>query len=218
MYSEKGNKVIFMKKFFGLLVLLLMITSNCFAITFSQLVEVGNVTFPPAKGVLIRGASYSTLTKIGDWQGENLYTAEGLARWGNESNGLYYFFEKYPPRFGGKDRNFSVNSMVMTSINQIKNDGNITLYLLRNDGHATFARNYVLLGKRQDGTWVKYFDSDDLKKKYCGTTNRTIFDNAYCRGDTIIIKYNNDRNSHVGEFRFKWDDKAQWFSVEHIVY
>ena len=206
-----------MKKFLVLLMMFLMITSNCFAMTFSQTVEIGSLVFPPEKGVLVKGASYSTLNQFGKWQGESLYNNIGVLRWGNESNGIYYVFDKYPPHFGGKNKNFPVNVMVETYINQIKNDGNVIIYLIKNDGHASFARSYVLLGKRSDGEWVKYFDTNELVKKYFGA-NRMVLDNAYCQGNTIIIKCKDVKNAYIGEFRFKWDDKAQWFGVEHVGY
>lgn len=41
---------------------------------------------------------------------------------------------------------------------------------------------------------------------------------SYNTIDTIEVK--NNRSDYVieGEFRFKWDDAAQWFSVEQVVY
>ena len=37
-------------------------------------------------------------------------------------------------------------------------------------------------------------------------------------GDTLIINYGNWRSREYGEFRFRWDENAQWFGIEQIVY
>ena len=34
----------------------------------------------------------------------------------------------------------------------------------------------------------------------------------------FVVGYNPHRTVETGEFRFKWDDAAQWFGVEKIVY
>ena len=42
-------------------------------------------------------------------------------------------------------------------------------------------------------------------------------------GNTIAVVYqrvnsSTKRLTDEGEFRFKWDDKAQWFGIEQVVY
>lgn len=49
------------------------------------------------------------------------------------------------------------------------------------------------------------------------------YKNYYCKEDMIIIEYDNynpntKRMYKEGEFRFKWDDAAQWFGIEQVVY
>lgn len=46
-----------MKKFLVLLMMFLMITSSCLAMTFSQPVELGGASVPPDTGFNIRGSS-----------------------------------------------------------------------------------------------------------------------------------------------------------------
>lgn len=181
---------------------------------FSQPVEIGTIVYPPSKGINITNATYNTGKNIG----KNLYE-NGVARWGDSKTGLYFYYDKYPAHFGGKDKNFSVNVMVAISINKIDNNKNFTLYLLQNDGNASFARSYILIGRLPDGKWVKFFDTTEIKKQYLGNT-RDGLTNAYCKDDKIIIGYNNGdyRAPDKGEFRFKWDEAAQWFSVEQIKY
>ena len=44
------------------------------------------------------------------------------------------------------------------------------------------------------------------------------------QGDTIILEFKHtdstikSERETTGEFRFKWDDAAQWFSIEQVVY
>ena len=47
-----------------------------------------------------------------------------------------------------------------------------------------------------------------------------VYDEVRCDGDTIVIEYVAGRRDtyRKGEFRFKWDEAAQWFSVEQVVY
>ncbi len=114
-------------------------------------------------------------------------------------------------------------------------DEKITLYLIDSccsEFHNGI--NYTLIGERQDGQFVKYFDTDSLFNRYFGnkTTNNTMYfiDHVKSKGDIIIFPiYNYDKHKYfaggskvepeqVGEFRCKWDSSAQWFSVESIVY
>lgn len=34
----------------------------------------------------------------------------------------------------------------------------------------------------------------------------------------IVIPFGKDCRHPTGEFAFKWDEEAQWFSVEEVVY
>ena len=87
--------------------------------------------------------------------------------------------------------------------------------------------SYILLGMQSDGKWVKYFDTRDIKKKYFreATARKDIpcFVRGQSKGDTISVVYqrvnsNTKRLADEGEFRFKWDDGAQWFGIEQVVY
>lgn len=48
------------------------------------------------------------------------------------------------------------------------------------------------------------------------------YDEPKFQNDTIIVTYKNytdiGKMINQGEFRFKWDEKAQWFSVEQVKY
>lgn len=208
-----------MRKIFGLMVTMLMIMSNCFAMTFSQPVEIGSIEIVPSGGIIFKGSSYNEGNVINILKNEKIYSYNSVARYGNEIKGLYVFYKNHKFNFGGNNKNFPVNVMTYTSIQLIKTDNELVLYLLRNDGNAIFARNYVLLGLLNNDTWIKYFDSIEIEKQYIKPTKDIYLTNVSCKDDTIIIDIENGRtNSKIGEFRFKWDDAAQWFGVEKVVY
>lgn len=90
---------------------------------------------------------------------------------------------------------------------------------------------YVLLGRRSDGVFVKYFDMEDINVKYFGLQKSTYgttkglrspwYRNCHCQDDTIVIEYERFVGKNfckAGEFRFKWNESAQWFGVEQVVY
>ena len=212
-----------MKKIFLILTASVIFSSNCFALTFSQPVEIGSIFWTPSSGLIFKNESYNDGKVAGQWKENNKYVPtyrNGTARWGDERTGIYFIYKTDPPYFGGINKNFEVTVMVNTSINKIKNDGGISLYLIRNDGSGVSSTNYTVIGRRKDGIWVKYFDTKELKKKYFGSSRRIYLSDCTCIDDTIVINVEKmDRGRiKIGEFRFKWDDKAQWFGVEQIIY
>ena len=239
-----------MKRFLVLLVMLMMITSNCFAMVFYQPVRLGMVSGTPQGGFGIDGASYNNGTsyKNGqlDKQWGKLYE-KGIACFGNGDKALYMhydcsqvggreYWEAYSPKFGDKNAKNTValqaGEGTSVKVSQIKNDSDITLYLLCEEGSVAGTTNYVLLGRRPDGVFVKYFDMEDINIKYFGLQKNKYgttmgmkspyYKKFYCQGDTMVIEYGRYHGKrgfvNEGEFRFKWDEKAQWFSVEQVIY
>lgn len=182
---------------------------------------------------------------------------KGIAQFGNGEGALYlhYDFYKYGidygkglggnyqegakngVKFGGKisEQLISFNQQIFEtacSIERISTDKNLTLYMLIYSP-AAGSQNYILIGRRSDGVWVKYFDMEDINGKYFGLSkndygttmgNRCliIYEKYRCQDDTIIISYkrSHGRSGYVkeGEFRFRWDTAAQWFGVEQVIY
>lgn len=236
------------KKFFGLTVMLLVIASNCFAMTFYQPVKIGFAGVPPyfgqnpkyMGGYFFEGTSYNDgniLRKAENPKESSEYGA-GLARWGDGKDALYCKYQagrnekNHYLKFGGKD-SYLVSDSTRRDISKIETDEGITLYVLYY--RYNWYTDLSILGCLKDGTWVKYIDtSGEFQKKYFGDYSNGIHWIIYgsekvdsnpssyiiCKGDTIIIPYNVHSNSgkSSGEFRFKWDDAAQWFGVEQIVY
>lgn len=220
-----------MKKFFGLLLMLMMIASNCLAMTFSQPVELGGASVPPDTGFNIRGSSQNNGNVYKTMSGTTYY-GKGIAIFGNGNDKIYFHYNaylKYPDyeqngcRWGGNDiRNtFSVpiyeNSC---TVYKIPNDSEIKFYAITR-WNASGSSDTIIIGKKINGTFVKYIDTKSIvKSKF--NSDYPYLDKCNCRGDTVVISYKRGRTrngfTERGEFRFKWDDKAQWFGVEQVVY
>lgn len=192
-----------MKKIlFCLTSMLLIITSNCFAMSFSQPVKIGEIGY---RGRL----DFTGATSIKDYsivKRQGLY-GKGIARFGN-SLYLYFNTEYYDQnfksakslqdrinlqnkvsRFGGADVKNSVPIFVFaggTEIYQIKNDSGIELYLTKSGTGA--GDGFEVFGTTKEGKWVKYFDTSDAVKNF-GIPRDEWFSGFFTFGDTIIIQY-----------------------------
>ena len=217
-----------MLKVIPILAILFSICQNCFAMNFSEFVKLGGTSYPPW-GIEIKNATSNTGTpkkvNAGSKEKVNWHTVHenGIAQFGNGDDSIYCHYsspsamESY---FGDKDKSNAIEieeELYGTSISQIKNDSDAKIYLLHSGGASS--QSYICLGKKNDVTWVKYFDTRKIAKKYFNAW--AIISDAILENDTLVIGYHTrgtreNRSSQRGEFRFKWDDAAQWFSVEHV--
>ena len=231
-----------MKKFFvGVVLSVLFVAQSAFAMTFSQPVKVGRILGANMGGFVFDNATVNngTLSKHG--RGKAYDT--GVARFGEGKDALYFHYRYGDWQrkisaimlFGSDDKNNTVPVNVMVAdILKINGSNNKIFYVIE-DGYDLAEESwYTLIGKKSDGTWVKYFDTVTVGKTYFGSGDnknmRTQWGLAFykpeTKGDTIIIHYSRNKDGRQiqrdvderGEFRFKWDDKAQWFGVEQVVY
>lgn len=244
-----------MKKFLGLLVMLMIIASNCLAMTFSQPVKTGFSVWwlQAGGGMSVNGASenkgdfykreYNGKTIIYDGSDRNgsIRYGKGIARWGNGIDSLYAHYNAYNIKndanihFGDKNINNTVpiNAFVFgEEIFKITSDIGITFYIIHTSYDLPDEKWWTLIGRRTDGVWVKYFDSLNVTEKYFGKQGNVwegksiCCDNFRVNGDTMVVEYSRyhknigKRGEFIkkGEFRFKWDEAAEWFGVEHVVY
>ena len=228
-----------MKKIFLILTALIIFSSNCFAMTFSQPVKIGGIGFPtqaPYHGYEINGAtknngeSYlenSTLIK------NPFYTyTKGNAQWGIGNNALYcnYLWDSKGSgsfiKFGGKNNYIISTEGQYKRIYRIDTDEGLTVYSIVS---ISGSEHINIIGRQKDGKWVSYIDSVILTHKYFGgkqaykASDGVHYKTPEIQNDTIIIPYDfssvNGRSiTTKGEFRFKWDEKAQWFGIEQVVY
>ena len=214
------------KTIFLLIGLVLMLSESCFAMQFYQSEKLGKFYFNQlGHGFMMEGATSNVGSKYTKVRGNSAQGyGKGMAVFGYGKDGLYVSYNAYEqdinPKFGNKDMTsyIRINAITNNQIYKVNSDSGITLYPIV-EGHSYL--DLVILGKRQDGTFVKYIDSENLTRAYFGL--RVHPDYEYYRvrivGDTIIFPYViHDKVKREGEFRFKWDEKAQWFGVEKVDY
>ena len=229
------------KVLFSFLMMFFVISANCSAMTFSQPVEIGKISLAPMGLFEVEGYAYhkgTTSTKK-EYAHLNMYE-QGLARFGDGEDALYFRYDSNQKvetpnsvvpeifsKFGSQDakNNVQVLPGIPTTIFRIRTDSGITFYMLSHGDAAGFGTHQTLIGRRKDGTFVKYFETREIKKRYFDsrTASRTSDElgKIAFEENTMIIRYGKyDVNGFVpsGEFRFKWDDSAQWFGVERVVY
>ena len=228
-----------MKKFFGVIFSLLFMTNSAVAMTFSQPVEIGTVGFPvqaPYHGFIIDGATTNTGTPYNEteftYKGKPLQTyTKGVATFGNGNDALFCYYDFTTGdyinaiKFGGKNNYVLSRTGTDKDILKIENDGGITLYVVY---HNYCVSHLNIIGRQKDGKWVNYIDSKEISKNYFSGKDAykedggVIYEKPISSGDTIIIPYYRwhweGRSEHEGEIRLKWDDAAQWFGIEKIIY
>lgn len=235
-----------MKKICLMLMMWIFFSTNCFAMTFSQPVKIGEVSLTPMGLFEVNGYSYHNGTPSKARGFEECYE-KGLAKFGDGKDALYFHYDANKKvaipnteyfdvlsRFGSQDAKNAVQVSVgiPTTIWLIKTDSEMTFYMLGYGEASTSKGNYhTLIGKRKDGTFVKYFDTYEIKGRYFNrkvplpSRDSVLTDERgkyFFDRDTIILRYGKDSGYNqfnaIGELRFKWDDAAQWFGVEHVVY
>lgn len=228
----------------ALLVLPFLFIENVSAMTFSNPKELGNIILSPPGWFEVEGAisnigqPYTNQKFIKSYnfkKGQIPYN-KGVAAFGNGDECIYFHYDSrngfsksetgydIVSRLGSKEikNTVSVGIGIPTKLSVIRTNSDILIYLLANqDVSGLTGPTHMVIGKRPDGSYVEYFNTRLLKRKYFSQPRDFHFaEQIIINKDTIIIPYKNlsDRNKPKGEFRFKWDDKAQWFGVEKVVY
>ena len=215
-----------MRKILGLMMFIcLLFSGNCFAMQFLQPIEIGAVGIMQSGGggVSIDGADYNSGKFYTKYRKDNTRGYEkGIARFGDGEDALYlhYSYRGYL-KFGGQDINNTIeDNILISTIYKIKSNEGITLYPIYKTYGPEF--DYLIIGRRADGRFVKYIDTREITKRYFGWNGNSVspivYLDIYTQGDTLILPYYHLKNiKSKGEFHFKWDNKAQWFSVEQII-
>lgn len=220
------------KRVLGLIVGICMLAgSSCFAMQFSPVEEMGEAGVSQAGrsggGMVIINATHNT----GDYYITNTYNAhntqsygKGVATFGDGDDALYMHYNMYdhtPTVMGGKNIHNTIQwRFLIGYISRIRTDEGITLYAIQNTYGPEF--DYLILGRRADGIWVKYLDTREITDRYWSWNGQgappTAYRNLRTEGDTVIMEYRHWSDQEKGEFRFRWDENAQWFGIEQIVY
>ena len=222
-----------MKKFFiGVVLSMLLIANSALAMTFQQPVEIGSIGYINLGGFDFFGTSSNSGEPIIVRQ-RTLFK-RGIARFGDGNDALYFHYnhgtieKRYKDQiiaFGSENIKNTVNvNIAEPRLYKIDSNQGITLYLIKDSYDIPEDNTFTLIGRRKDGIWVKYFSTVELTKKYFGERQSHCWKKFSVSNDVVSIYYElyfrgDYRNpTQRGEFRFKWDDKAQWFGIEHIVY
>ena len=212
-----------MRKILGLMMFIcLLFSGNCFAMQFLQPIEIGAVGIMQSGGggVSIDGANYNSGKFYTKYRKDNTRGYEkGIARFGDGEDALYlhYSYRGYL-KFGGQDINNTIeDNILISTIYKIKSNEGITLYPIYKTYGPEF--DYLIIGRRADGRFVKYIDTREITKRYFGwngeSASPVMYRNLSVKNDTLIIEYQRYGNKQriQGKFYFKWDDKAQWFGI-----
>lgn len=205
----------------------MMVMGGAEAMRFSQPVEIGSIGYAhrsPWNGVFVHGASLNNgrIVKEKNTTSKTPYYDLGIARFGNGDDALYCRYD-FPSKmeFGGKDSFILSSDIGMKIIHKVESDSGLTLYILFENWYQSW--HTLVIGRNEFGKWATYIDTNKFYGIYFprpSDYHDTIVrynKGFYCEGDTLIIPYGS-RNNGDGEFRFKWDDSAQWFGIEQVVY
>ena len=235
------------KKFLlGVVVSVLFVAQSAFAMTFSQPIFMGSVGGTPQGGFDIRGASYNNGTSFQNGKLDKAWKTKlyekGVARFGKGDDALYMHYDcspnrsrsykdAYSPKFGDKNSAKTValgageGESVVVSL--VRSDSGQTFYWLYHSGCVGGTERYILLAVMPDGKFAKMIDTNSVVESYLGANRHHMrgvyLEEAFFEGDTIVIPYSDfdavlKKRLPIGEFRFKWDEAAQWFGVEQVKY
>ena len=114
-------------------------------------------------------------------------------------------------RFGDSDAENCVPVFVFegrTKIYPITSDDGREFYLLATETGG--GSSLKVLGVH-DGTWVKYFDTLDMRRQI---PLEFYIKEFRAEGDTLVFVYEKWNGNDTCELRYQWDAAAQWFGVE----
>ena len=218
-----------MKKFLiGVVFSVIFIANVAFAENFSDIVKIGAIGAEiqsPYHGFIVEGTTFNDgepFIEEFERNGVKIKTYQtGTAKFGdlyckydfNEQN----FSESM--RFGGENNLF------------LKLDGTYK-EIFRIDGRTrTFYaiyHNYCTTDLKILDNQRVFIDSKKLSAEFFGGNdgykldNSVIYDIPTCAGDMLIIKYRRwhwgGESAAEGEFRLKFDDKTQNFSIKQVIY
>jgi hypothetical protein len=228
-----------MKKFLGIIFALLAFTNSVSAMIFSQPVEIGKIGFPvqaPYHGFIVDGATSNTGTPYNEteftYNDAPLQTyVKGVATFGDDTDALFCEYDfnsndfSTSLKFGGRDNYVLNRTGTFKDILKIDSDLGLTFYVIY---HEYCGSHLNIIGKQKSGKWVNYIDSKKISDMHFSGKDGykedggVIYEKPICNDDTIIIPYHRwywkGISETEGEIRLKWDNAAQWFGIEKIIY
>lgn len=224
-----------MKKFVLLAVMIIgciIYSGTVLAMQFYQMEEIGSIGVSQRNGgIRIENSIYNSGKYFNKYDKNNTTSYDkGFAKFGKGDEALYIYYNSYQKepsrmRVGTEDvNNTIVMNMHWDSLFRVKASNGKVFYCI-NFAYGPDSQ-WCIVGCHSNGKFVKYIDTEEISKRYFGiTTTQTgapfvIYNKLRCDGDTIFIEYTSAHRDEgiKGEFRFKWDEAAQWFSVEQVAY
>ena len=224
-----------MRRFVLLAVMLIgcmIYSGTVFAMQFYQMEKIGSIGVSQRNGgIRIDNFIYNSGKYFNKYDKNNTTSYDkGFAKFGKGDEALYIYYNSYQKepsrmRVGTEDvNNTIVMNMLWDSLFRVKASNGKVFYCI-NFAYGPDSQ-WCIVGCHSNGKFVKYIDTEEISKRYFGiTTTQTgapfvIYNKLRCDGDTIFIEYTSAHRDEgiKGEFRFKWDEAAQWFSIEQVAY
>ena len=199
------------KRIIGMVLSLMLFSSACFAMQFQQPVKLGGSVFSYNMG---GGHTIEGATKINASKYYNpirkRYTGYDTGYATFDGGTLYLHYDGANinlVRIGASEKKNTVQAPV-GGIYKINTDQRITLYFLTGDIEGC---GFTLVGKREDGRFVKYVDGESVYQFYerRGGAYWCTFD---VNKDNIVVHY---RGTNLN-VKLQWDEAAKWFSYAKI--
>lgn len=229
-------------------IMLIIIAYPVCAMEFSAPIYLGSISTDPSgafyfKGdVRNNGQPYNVPSRR-----DTVSYEKGVAVFGYGNNNLYCYYDYSVLRhkwkhntvplgshilsFGDEDRNAAVglDNFEYGYDVYVTNLSNKSIYILKSNPYISSGTNIIVLGKQQNGKFVKYIDCDDINERYFGLKRNEYgttmgkgtpyYHKFYISDDAIVIEYKiTNYNIVAGKFILRWDENAQWFSIKQVVY
>lgn len=195
-----------MKKFLAVVTFLLIFAAQASAMNLTLYESVGSISLGSRQFEL----------KIEGYTQLNGNFSKGVAIFNDD---LYFHFDCFAlaenfdaaSRFGGKNFSNTVPVYVFEGMTKIYpiSDANNAFYLLATETGG--GSSLKVISERDDGTWVKYFDTLDMRKQI---PYDFYIDNFYAEGNQIIFVYKQWQQENYCKLCYTWDAANQWFGVE----
>ena len=190
--------------------------ASCFAMQLSQPVKIGmsRCNHNMGGGHFIEGATNIKASQYYNPYREK-YTGydKGYATF--DGGKLYVHYDGatvWEVKIGNSNKSNTIQTTCGT-IYKINTDKGITLYFLPGEEEGIA---FTLIGRREDGRYVKYVDGDAIWRTYYNQYY-SFYNTFEVKGDSIIVRYGIPvKNMRDLIVKLKWDDAAKWFSYERI--
>ena len=219
------------------LLMFMFVPMNCMAMTLSQPQYIGKIIAANIGGFAFEGEvdNKGVLSKHQKLN-RSIYD-KGVAVFGKGNDALYFYYEQGSGEFnkptkmfiGGSDINSLIDvNLLYTEISKISTDEGITMYMLHDSYDLPEEDRFILIGRRNDGKWVKYFDSSEMGRRYFNNEGWGLaFSDFKVIESEVILNYERNflqepisrgrKSDEYGKFIFSWDKTKQWFAVRRVV-